>query len=96
MHRNLGIALSLVAVACMPSKAKVAATPASGVAATCSKESAAAIAYFVDGRSATCTSAMSLPTNRIASVEVLKGAAAVAYGGAAAEAVVIIQTKRDP
>jgi TonB-dependent SusC/RagA subfamily outer membrane receptor len=94
MHRTLSIALSLFAVACMPAKAKVAATPATNVA-TCSEERAAAIAYFVDGKSATCTAAMSLPTNRIASVEVLKGAAAAAYGASTAAGVVIIQTKRD-
>jgi TonB-dependent SusC/RagA subfamily outer membrane receptor len=80
----------------MPSKAKVAAIPASSVAATCSKESAAATAYFIDGKSATCTSAMTLPTNRIASVDVLKGAAAAAqYGASAAAVVVVIQTKKD-
>jgi hypothetical protein len=79
----------------MPAKAKVAAAPASSAAATCSQERAAAITYFVDGKSATCTSVMALPANRIASVDVLRGAAAVLYRASAAESVVIIQTKRD-
>ena len=88
---------SLLALACMPSKPKVAPTPAAsgGGAATCSEEGAAAVIYIVDGLPATCRTAMSLPTDRIASVEVRKGAAAAAYGASAATGVVIIQTRRD-
>jgi hypothetical protein len=96
MRRNLFLALSLLAGACMPSKAKVAASPEAGAAAACGRESAAAIAYFVDGKSATCTSAMTLPASRIASVEVLKGPAALSqYGAPAGVSVVVIQTKRE-
>jgi TonB-dependent SusC/RagA subfamily outer membrane receptor len=96
MRRNVFIASSLLAGACMPSKAKVVAAPASSAAATCSQERAAAITYFVDGKSATCTSVMALPASRIASVEVLKGAAALSlYGAPAGVSVVIIQTKRE-
>jgi hypothetical protein len=96
MRRNLFIALSLLAGACMPSRAKVTADPPSSAAAACRQESAAAITYFVDGKSATCTSAMALPANRIASVEVLKGPAALSqYGAPAGVSVVIIQTKRE-
>jgi outer membrane receptor for Fe3+-dicitrate len=94
MHRRLAIALSLVALACMPSKPKVGRAPASSGAATCSQERAAAVLYIVDGLPVTCTAAMSLPTDRIASVEVRKGSAAAEYGTSAATGVVIIQTKR--
>jgi TonB-dependent SusC/RagA subfamily outer membrane receptor len=95
MHRKLVIALSLLAVACTPSRAKVVPTPASSGAAMCSQERAPAVLYLVDGLPATCTTAMSLATDRIASVEVLKGPSAAAYGASAAAGVVIIQTKRD-
>jgi hypothetical protein len=95
MHRNLGIAFSLFAVACMPSKPKVSSPPASSAAATCSQESVAAVIYLVDGQPVTCTSAMAVPANRIGSVEVLKGAAAAAYGASTAASVVIIQTKQE-
>jgi TonB-dependent receptor-like protein len=97
MRRNLLIGLSLLAGACMPAKAKVAPAPASSGAATCSsQEGAAAVIYLVDGKPLTCTSAMALPTDRIASVEVLKGPAALSqYGAPAGVSVVIIQTKRD-
>lgn len=95
MHRRLAIASSLVALACISSKPKVAPAPASSGAATCNEErAAAAVLYIVDGLPVTCTAAMSLPTDRIASVEVRKGAAAAEYGSAAATGVVIIQTKR--
>jgi TonB-dependent SusC/RagA subfamily outer membrane receptor len=65
------------------------------VAAKCSHERAAAIAYIVDGKAATCESAMALSADRIASVEILKGAAAAQYGVSAEGGVIIIQTKRD-
>jgi hypothetical protein len=45
----------------------------------------AAIRYLVDGKSATCTSAMALSRDSIASVEVLKGPGAALYGASAAE-----------
>jgi hypothetical protein len=89
MRRNLCIALSLIAGACMPSRANVAAAPAASVGDKCSQERAAAIAYVVDGKAATCEFVMALSADRIASVEVLKGAAAPAGG------VITIQTKRD-
>ena len=96
MRRNLCIALSLLAGACMPSTAKVAAVPASSAAAACGQDTAAAITYFVDGKSATCASAMALPADRIASVEVVKGQAALLqYGAPAGVSVVVIQTKRE-
>jgi TonB-dependent SusC/RagA subfamily outer membrane receptor len=96
MRRNLFIALSLLIGACMPSKAKVAPAPASSAPAVCSQEGAAAIIYLVDGKPVTCTSAMAVPATRIASVEVLKGAAALSqYGASAAGGVVVITTKRE-
>ena len=79
----------------MPSKPEVAPVPASSGAATCSQERAAAVIYLVDGVRVTCTAAMSVPTDRIASVEVRKGTAAAAYGASAAAGVIVIQTKRD-
>jgi len=95
MRRNLGIALSLIAGACMPARTTVATAPAASVTDKCSQEGAATIAYVVDGKSATCESAMALSADRIASVEVLKGAAAARYGVSAEGGVIIIQTKRD-
>jgi TonB-dependent SusC/RagA subfamily outer membrane receptor len=96
MYRNLYLAFSLLAVACMPAKAKVAAPPSSPAAAKCSKDDPAAAIFLIDGKPVTCTAAMSLPSSRIASVEVLKGPAAVSlYGPSAAAGVVIIQTKQD-
>lgn len=89
MRRNLCIALSLVAGACMPAKTNVAASPAASVTPKCTQERAATIAYVVDGKPATCEFVMTLSADRIASVEVLKGASAPAGG------VIIIQTKRD-
>jgi len=91
MHRKLCIAFSLIAGACMPAPPKVATAPA----ARCSQERAAAIAYVVDGKAATCEFAMALSADRIASVEVLKGAAAAQYGVSAAGGVILIQTKQD-
>ena len=94
MHRNLYLAASLLAVACVPARAKVATAPSSSAVATCSTGDSA-ITYVVDGKSATCTSAMGLAPDRIASVEVLKGDAAVLlYGPSARAGVVVIQTKR--
>jgi TonB-dependent SusC/RagA subfamily outer membrane receptor len=95
MHRKLCIALSLVAGACMPTTAHVTTAPAASTAAKCGQEGAAAIAYVVDGRATTCEFAMALSADRMASVEVLKGAAAAHYGVSAAGGVIIIQTKRD-
>lgn len=94
MRRKLYVALTLLVAACMPSKATVAAAPAASVATTCDEQSAA-IRYIVDGKSATCASAMALPRNSIVSVEVLKGTAAALYGASAAESVVIIRTKQE-
>ena len=95
MDRRLAMTLSLLALACMPSKPKVVPVPAASGAAACSQERAAAVLYIVDGLPVTCTAAMNVPTDRIASVEVRKGAAAAEYGASAATGVVIIQTKRD-
>jgi outer membrane receptor protein involved in Fe transport len=94
MRRSLYLAFSLLVAACMPSKAKVATAPAPSVATTCSQQGAA-IRYLVDGKSATCTSAMALSRDSIASVEVLKGPGAALYGASAAETVVIIRTKQE-
>ena len=63
----------------------------------CRPEWASAVTYVVDGELATCISAMTLPPSRIASVDVLKGAAAaLQYPASAADGVIIIRTKRDP
>lgn len=62
----------------------------------CRPERAGAITYIVDGRLATCRSAMGIPHSRIASVEVLKGAAAAQFAAAAAGAVIIIETNAGP
>ena len=94
MHRTV-IALSLFVAACTPSKPAVAPAPSSSGAASCAEEKATAVLYVVDGKPVTCVSAMGLPTERIASVEVLKGPAAAAYGASAGAGVVIIQTKRN-
>jgi TonB-dependent SusC/RagA subfamily outer membrane receptor len=94
MHRHLYPALALLAVACIPAKSRVATTPASSTAARCG-EGDSAITYVVDGRPATCASAMGVAADRIASIEVLKGDAAVSlYGPSARAGVVVIQTKR--
>jgi hypothetical protein len=94
MHRNLCLALSLLAAACIPAKPKVATAPTSSAAETCSEDKSG-ITYVIDGKAATCTSVMSLAADRIASVEVLKGEAAVSlYGPFARAGVVVIQTKR--
>jgi len=83
-------------------RAFIAGLPSSAVAEepepiACKQERAVAISYLVDGQPATCRSAMALPRSRIASVEVLKGAAAaLQYPASAADGVIIIQTKREP
>ena len=93
MHRNSLVGLALLAAACVPATPGVATAPASS-AATCSKGSSE-IAYVIDGTSATCESAMAIAADRIASVEVLNGDAAVSlYGRSARAGVVVIQTKR--
>jgi pimeloyl-ACP methyl ester carboxylesterase len=72
----------------------VAEAPA---ATACGLDRADSFTYIVDGRPATCISAMALPRSRIASVEVLKGAAAASrYPGSDAQGVIVIQTKRNP
>ncbi len=81
-------------------RAFIAGLPSSTVATepepmACRGERAAAITYLVDGEPATCRSAMALPRSRIASIEVLKGAAASRHPASGAEGVILIQTKRD-
>ncbi|HEX9580854.1 MAG TPA: hypothetical protein VF970_07085, partial [Gemmatimonadales bacterium] len=82
-------------------RAFIAGLPLSAMGAepeplACRRKRAAAITYLVDGEPATCRSALALPPSRIASVEVLKGAAAaLQYPASAADGVIIIQTKRD-
>jgi TonB-dependent SusC/RagA subfamily outer membrane receptor len=93
MHRNLCLAVSLLTVACIPAKPKVATAPTSSAAETCSKDKSG-VTYVIDGKAASCTSFMSLPGERIVSVEVLKGEAAVSlYGPSARAGVVLVQTK---
>jgi len=94
MHRHLHPALALLAIACVPAKSRVDPAPTSMAAARCSKGDPA-IAYVIDGKAATCASAMGLAAEQIASVEVLKGDVAVSlYGPAARAGVIVIQTKR--
>ena len=93
MRRNLCFALTVLVAACVPAKSRVAGAP-SPAATKCSRGDP--VAYVIDGKSATCSAAMSLPADRIASVEVLKGPAAVSlYGPSASAGVVVIQTKRE-
>jgi hypothetical protein len=56
---------------------------------------APAASDLVDGQPLTCTSARAFPSNRIESVEVVKGEAAAWYGASPEGRGVIIQTKRD-
>jgi TonB-dependent SusC/RagA subfamily outer membrane receptor len=92
MNRSLCVALVFLAAACASAKAKDV-TPPSAAAAACPKSSATI--YLLDGQPISCTAAMSVPASRIASVEVLKGPAAIAlYGPAAAPGVVVIETKQ--
>jgi hypothetical protein len=67
-----------------------------GLRGTCRRGYAESFIYLVDGKPATCASAMAVPRNRIASVEVLKGAAAALHTGSTGDGVILIQTKRDP
>jgi hypothetical protein len=94
MHRYLCLAVSLLAVACIPARPKVATAPPSSAAETCAKDKSG-ITYVIDGRAATCTSFMSLAEDGIAFVEVIKGEAAVSlYGPWARAGVVVVHTKR--
>ena len=95
MRRCLCLVLSLLAGACMSPKPAVTPAPSSSAAA-CSGRNSAPVIYLVDGKPVTCTAAMSLPSDRIATVEVLKGPAAVSlYGASAAAGVVVIETKQE-
>jgi pimeloyl-ACP methyl ester carboxylesterase len=61
------------------------------------RPAAESLMFVVDGKMSTCGSAMALERSGIASVDVLKGAAAAAqYPTAGGQAVVVIQTKRTP
>jgi hypothetical protein len=94
MHRTLYLTLGLLAVGCVPAKTRVAPAPKPSEAATCDRNDPAII-FLIDGRPTTCTSAMGLAPDRIASIEMLKGDAAVTlYGPSARAGVVVIQTKR--
>lgn len=63
----------------------------------CRRRGAESLMFVVDGNPSTCASAMALERSRIASVDVLKGAAAAAqYPTAVGQDVVVIQTKRSP
>ena len=94
MHRSLSLALSLFVVACVPARRTPASPPTSGAAATCAKGEPAVI-YLIDGQPVSCTSAMGVAVDRISSIEVLKGDAAVSlYGPSARAGVVVIQTRR--
>jgi hypothetical protein len=65
--------------------------------AACRQGGAASLMFVVDGNVSTCGSAMALDRGRIASVELLKGAAAVArYPTSGGEGIVLIATKRSP
>lgn len=79
----------------------IAGLPSNAAAAepepmTCREEQAASMTYLVDGEPATCRSAMAIPRSRIASVDVLKRAAALSHPTSDADGVIIIRTKRDP
>jgi TonB-dependent SusC/RagA subfamily outer membrane receptor len=94
LHRTLYVALGLLAAACASAKGKVA--PPAPAATACASGNQATI-YLIDGQPVSCTAAMRIPADRIASVEVLKGPAALAlYGPSAFAGVVSIQTKQDP
>lgn len=94
MRRSLFVALVVLVGACMPRKtSEVAIEPASSVA-ECRQEKFALVNYFVDGKAASCKSVMALSPDRIVSVEVLKGPAAVSHGASAGVSVILIQTKK--
>jgi non-heme chloroperoxidase len=76
----------------------IAGLPPSTVAAEskpggCRERPAGSIAYLVDDTLVTCEAAMRIPRALIRSVDVFKGAAALAYGVSLAEGVVVIRTK---
>jgi TonB-dependent SusC/RagA subfamily outer membrane receptor len=94
MRRYLWLAIGLVG-ACVPAKAKVATPAAATGPAACAEGDIAAAVFMIDGQPVTCTAAMSLPKERIESVEILKGEAARAlYGARGSAGVVMIQTKQ--
>ena len=69
----------------------VAGAPGSG---PCTAMRADSLVYLVNGKPTSCMAAMTIARNRIASIEVLKGAAAaMQYPGTAAEGVILIQTR---
>jgi outer membrane receptor protein involved in Fe transport len=92
MSRSFFVGLGLLAVACT-SAPRVSPTPSPGTATAA--DSSATI-YMVDDVQVTRAAALSVPSNRIASVEVIKGKAAIAvYGPSARAGVVVIHTKKD-
>jgi TonB-dependent SusC/RagA subfamily outer membrane receptor len=96
MHRYLWLGLGLLVGGCVRAKAPVVEAPTAPVATACGKDDAATPIFLVDGKPVMCAAAMSIPTSRIESVEVLKGAAAVSsYGPWAATGVVVIRTKQE-
>jgi TonB-dependent SusC/RagA subfamily outer membrane receptor len=96
MRRHLCLALGLIAGACVPAKAKVSTEPTPTAAAVCGRHDPPEPIYVIDGKPMTCIAAMSISPSRIATVEVLKGAAAVSqYGASATGGVIVIQTKRN-
>lgn len=65
--------------------------------AACGRLGAASLTFVIDGTVSTCGSAMALDRNRIASVELLKGAAAAArYPTSGGQGIVLIATRRSP
>ena len=94
MSRSFFVALGLFAVACTSAPSRVSTTPSPGT--TTPADSSATI-YMVDDVRVTRAAALSVPASRIASVEVIKGNAAIAvYGPSAVAGVVVIHTKREP
>jgi pimeloyl-ACP methyl ester carboxylesterase len=63
------------------------------LAATERCANAPAMRYLVDGKSAACAQVVAFPRERIESVDLIKGAAAAAYGAQPGEGVVSIRTK---
>jgi hypothetical protein len=81
-------------------RAFISGLSASAVAAepdvkACTGSRASGITYVVDGKPTTCQFAMTLPSSRIASVDVFKGSAAARYSTFGTSAVIVIETKRD-
>jgi TonB-dependent SusC/RagA subfamily outer membrane receptor len=93
------LVLGFLLAACTPAKAKVAPPPAPAPATVCGKDDPGVPTYIIDGVPVPCPTAMSMISvspDRIASVEVLKGAAAVSrYGQSAAAGVIVIHTKQE-